>query len=410
MAEPQTTLTDHPVLAQVVLGYSPMIDRHRAITALRLTLYPVRPEAPPAAADLVAALAEAWPEAAGRISLDIVGEPLLAAMMTTTLPPNLMLELPAFIASDPAQAVSLGALHRAGNTLLIKGRPRAPLAPSLLDCFAYAIIELADERRDGLPPPGGAARNIPHVQAGVRSLVEMADAFGRGAIAVLGWPIDDVVPDKPQTGAAAQRAAQPEMQAIVELINRVDKHEPVERLEAVMKNDPTMAFRLLRYINSPAFGLRVEVSSFRHAIMLIGYQRLKRWLVLLLAAASRDTNLKPVVFAAVRRGLVMEELGRDNGCDDDQRGELFICGVFSLLDRLMKQPLAELLKSLPTAETVRSALLLGQGPWQPYLALVQAVESAQIHDIRSTAEGLMMALSSVNRAVLRALVAARQLD
>jgi len=166
----------------------------------------------------------------------------------------------------------------------------------------------------------------------------------------------------------------------------------------------------MRYINSPAFGLSVEVTSFRHAIMLLGYQRLKRWLALLLAAGSRDANQKPVIYAAVRRGLLMEELGRDSGCDDERRGELFICGVFSLLDRLMQQPFAELLKSIPTSDAVRAALIDGSGPHQPYLALVQAVESAALFDIRAATEALMMTTAAVNKAVLRALVAARQLD
>ena len=399
-------MIDHPVLGQIVLGYSPMIDRHRAITALRLTIFPLRPDAPPLAADLVAALAAAWPDDAGRVSLDVVGEPLLERLLQARLAPNQMLEVPAFVAADVAHTPALAALRRQGTTLLIKGRPSSPLPKAVLDAFDYSIIDLADERRDGLPPPGGVSRNVPHVQSGVRSMADMNGAFARGAIAVLGWPLDDAAPAR----ADARPAAQPAMQAIVELINRVDRQEPIERLEAVMKHDPTLAFRLLRYINSPAFGLRVEISSFAHAIMMIGYQRLKRWLVLLLAASSRDSNLKPVVYAAVRRGLVMEELGRDNGCDDDQRGELFICGVFSLLDRLMQQPLAELMNSLPTTDAVRAALVQGSGPLHPYLAMVRAVESAALHDIRDAADGLMMSLPAVNRAVLRALAAARQLD
>ncbi len=399
-------MTEHPILGQVALGYSPMIDRHRAITALRLTVFPIRPEVTPDATDLLAALVEVWPEDAGRISLNIVSETLLDGLMRADLPLNLMLEVPAFMASDLACTDALATLHHHGNTLLIKGRPLAPLPREVLPCFAYSIIDLADERRDGMPPPGGVSRNIPHVQAGVRTMVEMTDAFGRGAIAVLGWPIDDVAPAR----APAGRAGQPELTAIVELINRVDRAEPIDRLEAVMKNDPTMAFKLMRYINSPAFGLSVEVTSFRHAIMLIGYQRLKRWLALLLAAGSRDSNLKPVIYAAVRRGLVMEELGRDSGCDDDKRSELFICGVFSLLDRLMQQPFDELLKSIPTSAAVSSALLHGNGPLIPYLTLVQAVEAASIYDIRAAADGLLMAVPAVNRAVLRALVAARQLD
>ena len=120
--------------------------------------------------------------------------------------------------------------------------------------------------------------------------------------------------------------------------------------------------------------------------------------------------MKPVIYAAVRRGLLMEELGRDSGCDDERRGELFICGVFSLLDRLMHQPFADLLNGIPTTEAVREALLHQGGPHQPYLALVQAIEAASLHDIRDATEALMMTPQAVNQAVLRALVAARQLD
>jgi EAL and modified HD-GYP domain-containing signal transduction protein len=136
----------------------------------------------------------------------------------------------------------------------------------------------------------------------------------------------------------AKSGVAPELQVILELINRVDREEPVDRLEAVLKNDPTLAFRLLRYINSPGFGLSVEIGSFRHALMILGYQRLKRWLALLLASASKDANMKPVMFAAVRRGLLMEELVKGSG-DAEMRGEMFICGVFSLLDRLLKPAL-----------------------------------------------------------------------
>jgi len=393
----------HPVLGQVALGYSPMIDRHRAVTALRVTVFPVRPDASPKAGDLLAAIAETWPADAGRVSLNIVGENLLQELLNTELPLNMMVEVPAFMAADPAHTEALQTLHARGNTLLIKGRPLTPLPRDALPCFAYSIIDLSDERRDGSPAPGGVSRNIPHVQGEVRTLGQMNDAFARGAIAVLGWPIDDAVV------SSGKQSAQPDLQAIVELINRVDRQEPVERLEAVMKNDPTMAFKLMRYINSPAFGLSVEITSFRHAIMLLGYQRLKRWLALLLASASRDVNMKPVIYAAVRRGLLMEELVREHG-DPEKRGELFICGVFSLLDRMMRQPFAELLQTIPVPDGVRAALADDDGPYFPYLEMVRAIESASIYDIRTAADTMLLAVAEVNRAVLRALAAARQLD
>ena len=70
-------MNQHPVLGQVALGYSPMIDRHRAVTAVRLTVFPNKPDAPPRAGDLLAALGNTWPADGGRVSLNIVGETLL---------------------------------------------------------------------------------------------------------------------------------------------------------------------------------------------------------------------------------------------------------------------------------------------------------------------------------------------
>jgi EAL and modified HD-GYP domain-containing signal transduction protein len=403
-------VNDHPVLGQVALGYSPMFDRQRAITALRLTVFPVNPERAPDACGLLAALSPAWPEAAGRLLLNIVGEPWLDGLLHADLPPHLMLELPAFLASNPSRSDALLALHRRGNTLLIKGLPKglllSPLAPVLQPCFGYSIIDLATDLATEACKARHCLPQRPWMLAGVRTLAQADQAFDVGACAVLGWPIDGVTPAR----ASGARNAQPELAAIVELINRVERQESIDRLEAVMRNDPTLAFRLMRYLNSSALGLSVEITSLRHAILMLGYQRLKRWLALLLATGRSDRALKPVAYAAVRRGLLMEELGRDSGCDDDQRAELFICGVFSLLELLMRQPIADLLCSIPASQVVRAALLEGQGPYQPYLALVRAIESASFHDIQAAADHLLMALPAVNRALLRALVAARELD
>lgn len=397
------TMTDQPVLGQVVLGYSPMVDRHRAITAARLTVFPSRADTAPDAAALLEAVAEVWPADGGRVSLNVASETALQDLVRFRPAPNVMVEIPAFMACDAANSESLRAMHQHGSTLLIKGRPLQPLPREVLPCFAYSIIDLADERRDGSPPPGGVTRTIPHIQSGVRTLAEMETSFQRGAIAVLGWPIDDVAASNGKSGA------RPELQFIVELINRVDREEPADRLEAVLKTDPTLAFRLMRYINSPAFGLSVEINSFRHAIMVLGYNRLKRWLALLLASASKDPNVKPVMYAAVRRGLLMEELGQ-HSVSADQRSEMFICGVFSLLDRLMGQPLPDLMRSIPVPDAVRAALVDQAGPYHAQLELVRAVEAESVFDIRSAAEATMLGLPEVNRAVLRALASARQLD
>jgi c-di-GMP phosphodiesterase len=397
-------MNEHPILGQVVLGYCPMIDRQRAITATRLTVFPQRPDSTPDASALLQALAEAWPaEGKAALVLNVASEGLLRDCLAASSRPNFALEVPAFMAADAQHAAALAALQARGHVLYLKGRPAAPLPAAVLACFKLAIIGFDDDQRTAAGAPAAAARSVGFVQSGVSRAGDMEESFKRGALSVLGWPIDEPV------GKGSGKAVAPDLKVIVELINRVDREEPIERLAAVLKNDPTLAFRLVRYINSAAFGLRVEISSFRHAIMMLGYQKLKRWLALLLASASNDPNMKPVMFAAVRRGLFMEELVKSAG-DDQMASELFICGVFSLLDIMMGQPFEQLLKSIPVPQDVFDALVPGTGRYRPYLELVRAVEQESMFDIRNTAEALMLSAAEVNCALLRALVAARQLE
>jgi EAL and modified HD-GYP domain-containing signal transduction protein len=106
---------------------------------------------------------------------------------------------------------------------------------------------------------------------------------------------------------------------------------------------------------------------------------------------------------------MMEELARGHG-DAEVRGQMFICGVFSLLDRLLDQRFADMISSLPVPESVQQALLGQGGPFAPYLALVVAVEQEAAYDTREAAEQLMLGMAEVNQALLSALLAGRQLD
>jgi len=105
----------------------------------------------------------------------------------------------------------------------------------------------------------------------------------------------------------------------------------------------------------------------------------------------------------------MEELAAGMN-DREQRDEMFICGLFSLLDHMLKQPFGKLLQSIPVPERVRQALVDGTGPFLPYLQLVQAIESESVFDYRDGTEALMIGAGEVNACVLRALHKAAQLE
>lgn len=400
-------MLDIAILGRVALGYSAFIDVNRDVSATRLTVFPSKLGAALDVSQLLLALGGVWPADGGRVSLNLASESLLHDLFNANPSTNIMVEIPAFMACEPQNIDAIRTLHGNGNTLLLKGRPLRELPRDLLQCFSYSIIDFLDDRRlHESSTAHNPLRIMPHVQAGVRNISDMEFSFSRKAVAVIGWPIDDSITTSGPKNLKA--GAQADLQVIMELIHRVDRQEPIDKLEATLKRDPPLAFKLMRYINSPAFGLRVEISSFRHAVMMLGYHRLKRWLALLLATAGRDPNLKPVMFAAVRRGLLMEELV--SGGDEDQRSEMFICGVFSLLDRMFQQPFETFLQSIPVPATVYQALVEESGPFHPYMELVRAIEAESLYDLRLAADNLLMSLEDINRAQLRALSAAAQLE
>ena len=387
------------ILGQVALGYCAFIERNRAVTATRLTVFALQPDVPLDASQLLEVLAPVWPADGSRLVLGVASESLLQQLLQAAPPAHMMIEVPAFMACDEANARALVALHAHGNALLLKGAPLKELSREVRACFSHSLLDVSDRP--------AAQGGLPQILSGVLTLEHMEGAFARGATAVLGWPIGDEVTRSAPAGTPA--AGTPiDLQAVVELMHQVDQAESVDKIERTLKRDPSLSYKILRYINSPAFGLSVVVSSFSHAVMLLGYQRLKRWLALMLATASAQPSLRATMFASVRRGLLMEELARDSS-DAEMRNELFICGVFSLLDRLFDQPLPQLLRTIPVPQGVYDTLAEGRGPYVPYFNLARAIEAESLYDIRDCADALMMDMKEINRALLRALTTASQL-
>ncbi len=398
---------DNPILNQITMSYCPIIDRDRNVMATRLIISPVRPGAHLPVDQLVKAVASVWPEDGPQVSLSVRSESLLADLLQVKLSSNLWIEVPKFMAGEEEHMGSIQTLAANGNTLLLSGRPERLLPREVLPAFKFAIIDLADERRlHEKQAPAGIKRSIGFFQEGIHTMAEADGAFSRGAMAVLGWPMEE--PEAPKAGRVSPAASRPDLQVTLELINKVDDEAPLPELEATLKRDPTLAYKLMRYINSPIFGLRSEVTSFSHAVMMLGYSRLKRWLALLLVTAGNDVNLRPVMFAAVRRGLLMEALAVDSG-NESLRSEMFICGVFSLLDRLFRQPFADLLKTIPVPEPVHQALVDDSGPLQCLLDLVRVLEGGTGPDIRDAADRALLDMRTVNRTLFKALSNAAQL-
>ena len=166
--------------------------------------------------------------------------------------------------------------------------------------------------------------------------------------------------------------------AIIRLLNLLrDMDASDVVIEEAFRSDLSLSYKLLRIVNSAAHGGR-GIESILHAVRLLGRDVLHRWLALLFVssmARGSEADAELVETALVRARLC-EQLAEVSG-RPTASGPLFLVGLFSLLDRLMKMPIEEILARVDLAPDVRDALLGRRGPFGPALELVEAYEQGR---------------------------------
>lgn len=204
----------------------------------------------------------------------------------------------------------------------------------------------------------------------------------------------------PETLAA--KVINPAYAVVLDLLNKVRNNAEIKDIEASFKRDVALSFKLLRYINSVGFGLSCEIQSIRHALAILGYKQLYRWLTLLLVTAGEGSTSPALMKTAVTRGRLTELLGKDM-LEAADRDNLFIVGVFSLLDAMLEMPMDKVLDNLALPEAISDALLTRQGMYGPFLALTEACEGGDAKIIEKLAFNLQLEPDNVNQAHLAAL-------
>lgn len=200
----------------------------------------------------------------------------------------------------------------------------------------------------------------------------------------------------------------PSQATIIQLINLVRKQASTAEIEDLLKKDLTLSFNLLRFINSSGFGLSCEITSFRHAVMILGLKKLFRWAALLMTT-SRAGGAPPAVGqTAVVRGRLMELLAAEL-LTPEESDNAFVVGVFSLLDTMLGMPMERALESVALPEPVMEALLHGKGVFAPFLELTKACESGDEVAFARAADALQLSNRQVNWAHLQALTWAENL-
>jgi EAL and modified HD-GYP domain-containing signal transduction protein len=387
--------TPDPVaLDSLALRWQVLVGRDRRPSGVRLELRNRSAGSPLALSALLDSVVrgfvsdESLPFPHGLVLLAPLEGILDPAMARWSAPRNVLLEVPAADLQDDARVRILFDSRQRGvrqalrlaDTLVAKER---------LPFFQYLVGPAALARQS----------SIPVLACGIGSTAEADAALSAGVHGVVGWPVDEALP-------VPGRDLSPSQRAIFELVRLIQADAEIRALERVFEAEPLLAYMLLTLANSVAFRRGTPTASLRHAVASIGYQRLIKWLVLILAISSKEGRIAPLIFTTLVRGYCMENLALACGRPKAEADEAFIVGAFSLLDRITGQPLSTLLGEVGLPDPVVDALVARQGPIAPYLELVISMESGEAHAHEAACAACPVDPDVINRSLLQAIAAA----
>jgi len=202
----------------------------------------------------------------------------------------------------------------------------------------------------------------------------------------------------------------PSRAKVLDLMNRVRTGAEQPELAAQFRHDPALSVRLLRYVNSPGMGLMNKIGGIEQALMVMGQDKLYRWLTLILFTGGQVQELDQAVLEnALVRARVAEQLA-GRALFAKARDEIFVAGLFSLLDVVMHMPMEQVLKQISLPAEITEAITAGRGPYAPYLALAIACEQEDQSSIEALAAQIGRDVADINGVHMDALLWAQQLS
>ncbi len=165
--------------------------------------------------------------------------------------------------------------------------------------------------------------------------------------------------------------------AYLRVLNEINRPETdFSELEAIIKCDVSLSYKLLRFMNSAYFGFYERIRSIRQALTLLGLREVKKWVSLAALTSLASDRPEELIVNSLVRARLCEQLALKIGLGD-RTSELFLMGMFSMIDAIAGKPMSEILGNLPITEEVKVALMGGENRFRDVFDMLVSYERGE---------------------------------
>lgn len=172
-------------------------------------------------------------------------------------------------------------------------------------------------------------------------------------------------------------------------------------IDEIFRQDPSLTYRLLRYLNSPLRGLRAEVHSIRHGMSLLGEIEFRRWVSIVAVIAMGGDKPAELIRTALTRAYFCEGIAEIAGMGA-KKADFFLMGLLSAADAMLDQPIEQVLRQLPVSEEIRAALTGKENRFRAVYDLLLAYEKADWKEVSASAQRTALAEDKIPEKYLAA--------
>lgn len=183
-----------------------------------------------------------------------------------------------------------------------------------------------------------------------------------------------------------------------QLMIAVTKDEPdIEEIAKIISRDVTLAFSLMKLVNSAYFALRNRAKSVHQALVILGLGQLKQWIYLLSFKRDNGGAADELIKTSFLRGNFCMELSKHVPDLTVSPSEAYLMGMFSTLGTLMEVPLESALEELALSDEIKAALLTGEGRCGLLYQMVLCYEKADWSGMTRHAEKLGIPMNIITQ-------------
>ena len=269
--------------------------------------------------------------------------------------------------NDPDLLPALRQMAADGHTIALEWNAGVtPLAPlmELADVICLGTPDMAEE----LAKIPLAAKTVIVRDVTTREELERLQSLGISLFQGRFFKTAEIIPGKKLSSHQNSR---------LQILRIIEAKSPdLDQLARTIQSDVSLSYRLLTYLNSPTFGFMRKIDSIRQAITLLGWINVRNWLrAVLLADIAQGEEQIELLHLSLWRGKFLEQTVAGHDYWDFKPDEMFLLGMFSLLDAILGIPMADALAFLPLNDAQKKALR-GESTteYMPLLTLMLAFE------------------------------------